>query len=72
MQQIISWAVLVCGIITVIYSLNGIRVKRILGYKKWKMRVLKKEANSQAYWFNLISIFVFGIAVTIFGILLLN
>jgi len=72
MQELISWAVLVCGIIVVIYSLTGLKTKKILGYKKWKMRMLKKEINSKAYWFALISLFIFGIAVFIFGILLVN
>ena len=72
MEQLISWAVVVCGIFIVIYSLNGLRVKRIRGYNKWKMRVIKKEAKPKAYWFNLISILIFGIAVIIFGILLVN
>lgn len=43
MEQLISWAVVVSGILIAIYSLYGLRVKRILGYNKWKMRLIKKE-----------------------------
>lgn len=72
MEQLISWAIVISGIIIVIYSLNELKVKRILGYNKWKMRIFKKDSKPRVYWFNLTSLLIFGIAVIIFGILLVN
>lgn len=70
MQQLISKVVIVCGII--IYLLNGLRVKRILRYNKWKMRIFKKEAKPRAFRLNLITLSTFGLIVIIFCILIVN
>lgn len=70
MQQLISKVVIVCGII--IYLLNGLRVKRILRYNKWKMRIFKKEAKPRAFRLNLISFSTKGLIVIIFCILMVN
>ena len=48
MEQLISWAVVVSGILIVRYSLNGLRVKRIRGYNKWKMRLIKKGGKTES------------------------